>query len=220
MKTTVAIVALLCSIGSAKASITVAEHTLPANATSSFNVGAGLSIDGAVFDNRQAQTFIPTASGFLEDVSFNLYRNAYTNADLRISVMNVVGGQPSIILESLLLPFESVETNSLSFNFLRSGSFSHTVKFSGSLLLDAGVTYALVFSSDITEANYRIYGDRSGYPDGVQLRFQNLGPYQVSTDADLLFRVTVNPVPEPHVGALLAGVAILLILRRIWSVST
>lgn len=214
MKSTIAIVTLLCSIGAAHAAITVAEHTLPSNASSWFNVGAGMATDGAVFDNRQAQTFIPTTSGFLEDISFNLYRQASSDADLRVSVTNLISGQPAGTLASMLLSFSSVGTSSLSSTFLRSGSFSHTVTPSGSLFLSAGVTYALVFASDTTEANYRIYGDRSGYADGANLRFQNSGPYEDGSSSDLLFRVTANPIPEPHAVALLGVSSLLLALRR------
>ena len=64
-------------------------------------------------------------------------------------------------------------------------------------MLEAGVSYAVVFSSDTPEANYRIYGDRSGYSEGANLRFQNSGPYVDAAGSDLLFRVTANPIPEP-----------------------
>src|SRR5439155_19629121 len=41
------------SLGSANAAVTVAEHTLLPTATSWFEVGAGISTDGNVVDNRQ-----------------------------------------------------------------------------------------------------------------------------------------------------------------------
>ena len=57
---------------------------------------------------------------------------------LRISVMSLVGGQPTVILDSALLPYESVGTSSLSSSFLRSGAFSHTVTVSGKPFLNEG----------------------------------------------------------------------------------
>ena len=204
---------LLSQLSSFGAAIVVAEHTLPSNATSWFNVGAGIGTDGAVFDNRQAQTFVPTASGYLTDVSFDLYRIG-TSADLRISITTVMGGQPAATLDSVLLPFAAVGTNSLSSSFLLGGTFSHTVQTSGTQLLYSGVTYALVFSSDTTEANYQIYGDNSGYVSGTNLRFQNSGPFKDGVGSDLLFRVTAVPIPEPHMGLLGVPAVLLLVLRR------
>jgi len=198
---------------SAEAAITVAEHSLPSNATSWFDVGAGIGTDGAVFDNRQAQTFVPTASGLLQNVSLNVYRIS-TTADLRVSITEVVGGQPGTTLDSALLPFSTVGTTALSSSFLLSGAFSHSVTMSGSLLLEAGVSYALVFSSDTTEANYRIYGDRSGYSEGANLRFQNSGPYVDAGGSDLLFRVTATPIPEPKATFLFALASLVLWAQR------
>jgi hypothetical protein len=200
---------------SAEAAIIVAEHTLPSNATSWFDVGAGIGTDdGRVFDNRQAQTFVPTASGFLQDVSFNVYRIS-TTADLRVSITEVLGGQPGTTLDSALLPVSTVGTTPLSSSFLLSGAFSHSVTMSGSLLLEAGVSYAVVFSSDTTEANYRIYGDRSGYSEGSNLRFQNSGPYVDAGGSDLLFRVTATPIPEPKATFLFGLAGLVLWAQRI-----
>lgn len=169
---------------------------------------------GVVDDFRQAQTFTPTTSGFLHDVSFNAHRWIDTTADLRISITSVVGGQPADILDSALIPSHLFGTSSLSSSFLRSGAFSHTVTLPGKFPLEAGVAYALVFSSDSVEAKYQIYGDHSGYADGANLRFMDSPLYEEMSGSDLLFRVTANPVPEPHMGLLGGAFALLLIPRR------
>jgi len=185
------------ALESAIAAVTVAEHTLPPAATSWFEVGAGILTNGGVADNRQAQTFVPTTSGYLDGIEFNSYRTPGTGADLRVSVTSVLGGQPGTILESVQLPVSLVSTTVLNYSFLLGGGFSHHLTASGSLLLDAGATYALVFSTDTGEANYRIYGDFSGYDQGDILQFHNSGPYQAVPGADLLFRVTVNQTINP-----------------------
>jgi len=178
----------------------VAEHTFPPNPINWFNIGAGIGTDdGIVFDNRQAQTFVPTTSGYLKEIAFNVYRESNTDADLRVSITSTVGGQPQTTLESMVLPFSLVGTNYLDSSFLLSNTFSHRVAASGSVLLNAGVSYALVFSSDRKEANYRIHGDQSGYDQGVALQFQNSGPYHEFVGADLVFRVSANPLPGPSI---------------------
>ena len=207
------IFALSCLCSSADAAITVAAHSLPVNATSWGNSGAGIGIDNQIYDNRLAQTFVPTATGYLADISFNVYR-IDTNADLRISITSVVGGQPATVLDSVLLPFTAVGTTSLSSSFLKSGAFSHTVTTSGTLLVNTGVTYALVFSSDTTNANYRIYSDSSGYADGTRLRYQNGLPFTEAVGSDVLFRVTATPIPEPQTALFGCMTTLMVILRR------
>ena len=195
------------------AATVLAEHILPATASSWFNVGAGMGTDGRVYDNRQAQTFTTTSSGFLESISFNAYRFATTNADLRVSVTSVIGGQPRTILESLVISPNSISTQSLTSAFLRGGNFSNTISASGNVLLQANTQYAIVFSTASVEANYRLYGDYSAYSGGTSLSFQDSGPYQ-SSGGDLLFRVAANPIPEPESVAMCLISTVALITRR------
>jgi hypothetical protein len=191
----------------------VAEHILPATSTSWFNAGAGMGTDGRVYDNRQAQTFTTTSFGFLESISFNAYRFATTNADLRVSVTSVIGGQPRTILESLVISPNSISTQSLSSAFLRGGSFSNTISASGKVFLQANTQYAIVFSTSSIEANYRLFGDYSAYSGGTSMSFQDSGPYK-SSGGDLLFRVAANPIPEPESTAMCLISTLSLISRR------
>lgn len=209
MITKIAIIFTLCLLSRVKAATVIAENTFPSNASSWFNTGAGIGTDGEIYDNRKAQTFIPTSSGLLESISFNVHRQPDTNANLRISVTSMVEGQPTVTLATALLSFSSVGTSSISYAFLQSGSFSNTVTPADSVYLNAGVTYALVFSSDHTEANYRLYGYQSEYNNGTLMRFQNTGPYTVTTGSDLLFRVTATPIPESKTW-LICGITIFL----------
>lgn len=196
--------------------VTVAEYVLPQNANGFFNVGAGMGTDdGRVYDNRVAQTFVATTSGYLEDVFFNVSRfdQMGLDAELRLSVTNVLGGQPGEILESTLLPYASVGTDSLSVGNFTNGTFTHKVTLSATVFLESGETYALVFSSDTTESNYRIHGYESGYAQGTLLKFQDFGEYEDNL-SDLLFRVAATPIPEPDVALLAIPLGLMACLRR------
>jgi hypothetical protein len=208
-----AILAAIMIISHGKAAVLVAEHRLPTNASSMFSALAGIYSHGEIIEFRQAQTFIPTSSGSLYEISFNAHRGTTTNADLRVSVTSIANGQPGATLASFLIPFTQVGTSSLSLSLLRTGYFSHTIIATESLPLEAGMPYALVFSSDTAEANYSIYGDRSGYPSGTRLSYSNPGPFQEVSGSDLLFRISATTIPEPH-ASLAALVSILMVSMR------
>lgn len=172
--------------------------------------------DDIVYDNRVAQTFLATSTGFLEDISFVVHRLIATGipADLRVSVTSVLGGQPGDLLESVLIPYELISTQSPVSVPSPTGTFTTTVSTSGSVLLVAGETYALVFSTDTTEANYRLRGDEYLYPEGSLLRYQNFGSFQGGTNSDLLFRITATPIPEPQAMSVFSVMLGLCVLRR------
>ena len=52
----------------------IATHKYNPSATSYFDVGAGQGYDGRLYDNKQAQTFVPSESGFIKSVSIAVYR--------------------------------------------------------------------------------------------------------------------------------------------------
>lgn len=172
-----------------------------------------MGTDGIVYDNRQAQIFTTTSSGYLSSISFNSYRINPTNADLRVSVTSIIGGQPRTVLESIIVTSTTISSQSLSSAFLLGGNFSNTITATGNLLLQANTQYAIVFSTSSIEANYRLYGDYSAYSGGSNSSFQNSGPYKTS-GGNLLFRVSATPIPEP--GSLTTCIlsAIFLITRR------
>ena len=178
------------------AATVVVEHILPPTSTSWFNAGAGMGTDGKVYDNRQAQIFTTTSSGYLNSISFNSYRLNPTNADLRVSVTSIIGGQPRTVLESIIVTSTAISSKSLSSAFLPGGNFSNTISATGNLLLQANTQYAIVFSTSSIEANYRLYGDYSAYSGGSNLSFQNSGPFRTN-GGNLLFRVTATPIPDP-----------------------
>jgi hypothetical protein len=191
----------------------VAEHILPAKSTSWFSAGAGMGTDGKVYDNRQAQTFTTISSGYLNSISFNSYRYNTTNADLRISVTSMIGGQPRAVLESIIVKPTAISSQSLSSAFLLGGNFSNTIMATGNLLLQANTQYAIVFSSSSIEANYRLYGDYSAYSGGSNLSNQNSGLYRIN-GGNLLFQVSATPIPEPGSLTLYIFSALLLGTRR------
>lgn len=184
--------------------LTTASHKLPSTATGWFSAGAGKALDGGtIFDNRLAQTFTSTVSGTLQTVSFIATRYTSTNADLRVSLTALTNGQPTPELTTVLLEVDSFEVGSLSG---RPDTFNVSADFSmQDVLIEAQQEYAIVFLSDTADANYRIYGDRSGYSGGTSLDFQNSGPFEESTSAsDLFFEVVVKTIPEPTTATLLA----------------
>lgn len=194
------------------AAITIAENPYPADGNGFNSVGAGMGSDsGVIYDNRVAQTFMATTSGYLESVTFYAYRFGGTgmDADLRVSVTEILGGQPGIVLESAYAPFSSISIDSPPMEHLRDGSAATNVVFSATTLLESGMTYALVFSSDTPVANYRMIGysptlTSDNYLGGERLRSQNASQYVGNFGADLNFRVQAAPVPEPRVLGLLA----------------
>lgn len=208
------ILAVIMMLSHGKAAVLVAEHSLPTNASSMFSALAGIYSHGEIIEFRQAQTFVPTSSGTLYEISFNVHRGTSTNADLRVSVTSIANDQPSATLASFLIPFTQVGTSSLSLSLLMTGYFSHTIIATESLLLEAGMPYALVFSSDSAEANYSIYGDRSGYSSGSRLSYSNPGPFQEVSGSDLLFRISATTIPEPHTSLTTLVSTLMLSMRR------
>lgn len=186
---------VVCSTSVQATPVVTASHTLPTSATRWFSAGAGIGTDGTVFDNRVAQTFTVTTSGVLDTISFIATRSDGTTADLRVTLTNLIGGQPGISMASSL-----VEVNSFTEGFLsgRPDEFTTTLNFSSDdILLETGSQYAIVLSTDTIEANYRIYGDYSGYLGGNKLSFQNSGPFESPPyEVDFFFEVTVIPEPS------------------------
>lgn len=180
----------------AHAALITASHTRLPSLTGYFHTGAGMAVDGpAVFDNREAQTFLATETGFADQVAFVAHQSARTTAPLRVDITAVVDGLPGASLAWAIVPIDAFPAGEVSPPDLNvAADFS----LSG-LLLEAGTAYGIVFSSETSNANYRLYGTRADpYPDGSKFSSQNGSPFESSIlESDLFFEVTVTPVPEP-----------------------
>lgn len=188
---------LLLSDASAEPIVTAAKHMFPDGGRSFSNGGAGMATDGIVFDNVLGQTFTAEQTGILYEVSFIATRlNDLTSADLRIDIAEYFSDQPGDVLGTSYIPAQEFETGFLSGN---PDTFNKTVSFAREdISLRIGARYALLFSTDVTEANYRVYGDNSGYLGGNWIKSQNGAPFSYSgSTSDLFFRVNLISVPEP-----------------------
>ncbi len=185
---------LPCSIARAE----IVTAALVPTVSSGFNIGAGMAIDPPApnpFDNRLAQTFVPTVSGEISRVSFLAYQSFGTTAPLRIDIASVAGGLPVSPLATAIVPISSFPTSiDLPPVLNIHADFSAT-----GFVLQAGVSYAIVYSSNEPNANYRIHGSPAfnPYADGAAFQSQNGAPWMVMNGDDLYFEVTVTPVPEP-----------------------
>jgi len=185
----------MCALaGRAEADLIAATYPIPADPVSGFSCGAGMGTDGGeVFDNRKAQSFTTLEGGTLSTVSFVASRLPGTDVDLRLNVMTFDAGQPDEMLATTLIGIESFYEG-----FLPGWpeDFTHEVDFSDAgVVLEQDRMYALVFLTDTTEANYRLYGDYGGYDGGQLLSSQNGSPYKPH-DSDLFFEVRVL-IPAP-----------------------
>ena len=188
-----AIAFLILRVGlSLSLSDAVAQQTFPTamhGGRSSSAGGAGMATDGGVvFDNVNGQSFTAEETGILFDISFAATRSESTDADLRIDIAEFVSGQPGDVLGSVYLPAQNFETG-----FTFPDTLNQTASFANfSISITAGEQYIFLLSSDVTEANYRIYSNRSGYAGGDQLRSQNGSSFSGGIlTSDLLFRVNL-----------------------------
>jgi hypothetical protein len=137
-------------------------------------------------------------------------RKEITNAPLRVDVVTLNVLQPVSVLAT-----GTLEPNAFPTDIPWPPQFNVTVKLNATAELLANKPYAVVLSTDVPNADYRIYGTYgNGYATGAEMqgwipagsRFLTF-----STTSDLFFRVTV--APEPSALALL--VSPLLALSRI-----
>lgn len=176
--------------------LSVAFHQIE-GATNRFNAGAGIGVDGAIFDNRLMQTFIASETGFLSSISF-VVSSFSSTADLRVSLVSVnfdpftQSSQPISTLDTTTIGLSEIYSGSLPLDY----DFTNQAMFGESTQLFAGERYGFLLSTDTTNANYRFYGSRSPGVSGKLSRFQNTGLYSPLT-GDLFFNVEVNPIPEP-----------------------
>jgi hypothetical protein len=190
----------LCA-GASAAPVVTATHLLTSSTAGYSNDAAGMATDVAVFDNRSAQSFTATVGGTLTEVAFFATKISSTTADLRVSIATLIGTQPGAVLGSRLLGVNTFVSEPFSG---RPNVFNSFADFSSqNIQLSANSMYVIIFSSDTTEANYRIYGDNTGYTGGTGMFSQNGRPYTATAGTDREFRITVEAVPEPSTFALI-----------------
>jgi hypothetical protein len=172
----------------------LASHELHPSATGWFNAGAGQGYDGGIlYDNKKAQTFVPSESGFIGSVSIAVYRMSDTTAPLRIRITDTIGGVPNTTLSETYVASSEVPTSLSGRPYLNAtGTFDSTT-----LFLEAGQQYAIVFDSAETEANYRIHGSYEyPYADGTRFKSQNTNVWTEQTLGDYFFQVLAKPRSE------------------------
>lgn len=183
-------------------------------------VGVGYSVPpsyGEIIDRRMAQTFTAGTGGVVDQVSFRAANLFGHPTDLRVAIAEVDSGQIGATLGSLLVDFNaipgsppppSVDLNIVA-DFLTEG-----------ITLEQGRQYALVFSTDVSEANYSLYGSRpasgSEYLGGLVYRSVAGAPYDPAAGQsdDLFFQVTVVPIPEPATAGLVLLGGLFMVSRR------
>lgn len=186
----------------ARAELVTASHKKLPSTSGGFVSGAGMAVDPPApnpFDNRESQTFLALVSGSVSRVSFVAHAYSGTTAPLRVDITTVVGGQPAASLGHALVPVEEFPGP-----FIDDSVLNINVDFSAaSTMLNAGTLYSIVFSSEIPNANYGLYGvyesnlaAANRYTSGSRGFSQNGSPF-ASSASDLYFEVTVTPVPEP-----------------------
>jgi hypothetical protein len=152
-----------------------------------------------------SQSFLAETAGSLYSLSITaVARGSAPHVDeigLTVSLATAVGGYPNVILGSA--PVQNVAVLPLG------GAFDQTVQqavadFSTlGIALEAGVSYAMVFTADAFRDSFAIVGGENGYADGVlgTRRFEG-APFTLNSAADIFFDVKVVTIPEPTALAL------------------
>jgi hypothetical protein len=203
-------IALICivlnsvNVISEGAPLITATNRLPTPGSGTFAVPFGKSSaadDPAAI--RVVQTFTTEVGGWLHSASVTA---ASLNADptgLQLAVTAWENGQPGTVLATA--PLQGLYVNGL-FSDLK--VLNAVADFAGErVVLDEQQQYALLFVTDRHPINYHALGAQTigtshQYTGGELLRSQNGGPFLTLPTGDLLFEVTVEPVPEPTALAL------------------
>lgn len=171
----------------------IASYTIHSAARGWFDTGAGQGYDGRLYDNKKAQTFTASSSGYVQSVSVAAYRFSDATAPLRIRITDTLSGIPNVTLaETFIQPATIPLTIAGKPNLNITGDFRTT-----ELYLEEGTLYGLVFDSMAPEANYRIHGSYEyPYSDGISFRSQNTNLWTEVSSGDLFFEVKSIPPPS------------------------
>jgi hypothetical protein len=176
-----------------------------------------LGVPATPVDRRLAQTFVPEASGDLRTISVTAGARGGVPVDaigLTLTLATFADRQPGAVLGSV--PVQHVQV-SPSFG----GAFSApTVQqavadFAGKgLALEAGETYAMIFSADSFSDSFLIIGGQFTYPSGTMGFSRPSGVFGYSAVQDIYFDVTVEAIPEPAATTLAVLIGASLTARR------
>lgn len=216
------LVALMCvSPTSATPTVTAANRaTDPSDA----NTAAIAEITGSPsdqFDRQLAQTFLAETSGFLQRVAVTAGARAGAaqtdGLGLRVAIapFNPDTGQLGEILS--LSPVEDVEQlPGFGGPFSQRDVLQASANFvSSGIVLDAGSSYAMVFSAERLDDSFFILGGTlPDYEEGLIGGRLNDESFQFQPITDLFFEVTVDAVPEPATLAMILTASLLTLRRR------
>ena len=165
-----------------------------------------LGVPSMSFDRRLAQTFLARTSGQLHSLSITVgARGGFPIPDaegLNVAIATLELGQPSeLLVEAPVDDVLVLDRIGGSFNEpdVLQGSASFA---SQGIAIEAGQSYAMVFSTDVFDDSFFILGSQvSDYEEG-SLGGNRGDSYLFNPIADIFFEVRVS-IPEPATAALL-----------------
>lgn len=181
----------------------IAENPPPKDIRASFSAGAGLGTDdGRVYDNRIGQSFSPTQTGRLVEVSWVVEVAPGSDfAPLKIALHTIKNDLPGRIIAVAYIDQSSLSSHEEENTRLLAKDFTATAVFTEPPLLLGWRNYCFILGSDEPDANYRISGTREkdgGYDFGTAYDFTRDKEFTANPQRDYYFRAVaapVNPVP-------------------------
>ncbi len=219
MHVAAAILAVLCLMAATAAPaeaaiVTAASHraTEPRDATLAAIVEL-LGVPSMPIDRQIAQTFVAGTAGTLQSISVTAgARNGAPVVDaigLSVSMTTFTNGQPGVLLGSA--PVQNVAVVPSGTPFPATDVLQAVADFTPqNIQLEAGRTYAMVFSAEAYQDSFMILGNQLKYPTGEMGGNQPTGRFNFTPVADIFFDVKVEALPEPTTASLAAMLAALL----------
>lgn len=216
------LVAFTC-VSPASAALTVTAANL-ATAPSDANTGAIAEITGSPsdqFDRQLAQTFLAETSGVLQSVAVTAgARAGAAQADgmgLRMAIAPFNPGTGQLGETLSVAPVEGVQRlPGFGGPFSQRDVLQASADFESSeIFLEAGLSYAMLFSAERLDDSFFILGGTlPDYEEGLIGGRLNDQLFQFQPITDLFFEVTVEAVPEPATLAMMLIALPLTLLRR------
>lgn len=181
----------------------IAENLPPKDFRASFSAGAGLASDNdRVYDNRIGQSFSPTQTGRLVEVSWIVDVSPCSEfAPLKIALHTIKDGLPGRMISAAYIDQSILPDGEETRPRLQPKDFTATAVFSDRPLLLGWRNYCFILTSDEPNANYRITGTQEnggGYAFGTAYEFTRNKEFNAKPESDYFFRAvatTVNPLP-------------------------